>query len=388
VRILYFTQLFYPSLTGGGEFVFFQWAKELKKKGHDIFVITQRLEDTKSHEVYDGIEIFRIGTPPKIIGTLPVGFFANISFFVSGIINGIKIAKKNKIDLIHSNTYIPVLSAQFCSRLLRIPHIATVHDIYQTSKENFWKDWSKQEGISNITKSIGPWLEKKISKTNVAVFHTVSETSKSDLQKMGTTRKIVVIPNSIDVEQYQRSGIEESNQAIFVGRLVFYKNVEVIIEAFLEVIKKIPDAKLVIVGDGPAKNRLMEKTKKLGLEDTVIFKGKISDEEKIDLIYRSKVLLNPSLVEGFGMVVLEGYCCAKPIIVSDVPPLSNLVNDGTDGYVVDASDVSKWSYNIVQLLSNPALALKMGKAGFEKVKTNYSLEKSMDMLTELYESVL
>jgi len=97
LKILYFTQLFYPSLFGGGENVFFQWAKELKKRGHDVFVITQRLENTKSFEEYQGIKIFRVGSKPKIVGTLPVGIFSNISFFVSAITKGIQLARKKQI---------------------------------------------------------------------------------------------------------------------------------------------------------------------------------------------------------------------------------------------------------------------------------------------------
>jgi len=99
LKVLYFAQLFYPALTGGGELVFFQWATELTKKGHDVFVITHRLENTKSHEMVNGINIFRVGSPPKMLGTLPVGFWANISFFVSSIFKGIKLGRKNKFDL-------------------------------------------------------------------------------------------------------------------------------------------------------------------------------------------------------------------------------------------------------------------------------------------------
>lgn len=386
MKILYFTQLFYPSLFGGGEYVFFNWANELVKKGHQVFVITQRLENTKSYEVVNGIEIFRVGSPPKLIGTLPVGFGTNLSFFIFSILKGINLGRKTKFDLIHSNTYIPVISAQICSKFLHIPHIATVHDIYLTSKENFWKDWAAQEGISGFTKLMGPWLERRIAKTGVKLFHTVSETTKSDLEKLGVTKKIIVIPNFVDLKHFERTAIEIKNQAIFVGRLVFYKNVEILIEAFKEVIKKIPDAKLVIVGEGPIKQGLLEKTKSLGLQDHIVFKGNVSEEEKISLIHQSRVLLNPSLVEGFGVVILEAFSCAKPVIVSDTMPLSDLVSH-SDGFVVNSSEPSQWANRIIELMSNPTNSEKMGKAGQQKVVTNYSLQKIIDDLIDLYSKV-
>ncbi len=387
MKILYFTQLFYPSLFGGGENVFFQWAKELKKRGHDVFVITQRLENTRSFEEYQGIKIFRVGSKPKIVGTLPVGIFSNFSFLVSAIIKGIQLARKNKFDLIHSNTYIPVISAQVCSRFFGIPHIATVHDVYLKSKENFWKDWSKQPGISNQSKCIGPWIEKKIAKTGVTLFHTVSKTSKSDLEKMGVKKKIVVIPNAIDLAHYKRKEIDTKNQAIFIGRLVFYKNLEILIKAFAQVVKKIPDAKLVIVGDGPSKQSLIDEALSAGLDKNVDFKGTVSDDEKIKLLYESRVLLNPSLVEGFGLVILEAFSCSKPVIVSDTRPLSDLVSDTNDGFVLSASDSNQWANKLVELISNPALCEKMGKAGLQKVVTQYSLEKIIDSVIDLYDTV-
>jgi len=383
LKILYFTQLFYPSLFGGGENVFFGWAKELTKRGHQVYVITQRLDNTKSYEEYEGIRIFRVGSPPKIIGTLPVGIFSNFSFFVSAIIKGIELARKNKFDLIHSNTYIPIISAQVCSRLFGIPHIATVHDVYLTSKENFWNDWSKQHGISGLTKKIGPWIEKKIAKTNVTLFHTVSETTKSDLEKLGVDKKIVVIPNGIDISYYERKSIDTKNDAIFIGRLVFYKNVEILIDAFSNVVKKIPDAKLVIVGDGPSKQSLVEKTSAAGLEKNVIFKGVVSDEEKIRLLFESRVLLNPSLVEGFGMVILEAFACSKPVIVSDTKPLSDLVSI-SDGWVVNALDSVQWAERIVEIISNPSLSEKMGTAGHQRVVSDFSLQKITQNLISLY----
>ena len=124
---------------------------------------------------------------------------------------------------------------------------------------------------------------------------------------LGTKQKITVIPNGIDPSQYQANNTQTKNQAIFVGRLIFYKNLDVILDAFSIVIKKIPDAKLVLVGDGPTKQSLVEKSKSLGIQNNVIFTGRVSHDDKVKLIGQSQVLLNPSLIEGFGIVVLEAY---------------------------------------------------------------------------------
>lgn len=386
MKILYFTQLFYPAVFGGGEYIFYQWARELVKKGHQVFVVTQSLQGEKSYETVEGIKIFRVGSTLKLSGTLPVGIFSNLSYLLNSYFMGKKIIKENDIDLIHSNTYIPVISAQWCAK--RIPHIATVHDVYYTSKSDFWKTWSKQKEISRLTKFLGPLIEKKIAKTNVTLFHTVSQQSKHDLESLGVTKSIIVIPNGIDPSLYDVASEQKRFQAIYVGRLIFYKNIDVIIDAFDIVTKTIPSAQLVIVGDGPMRTSLYEKINKLGLQKNIHLKGTIPDEQKFQLIQESNVLLNPSLIEGFGIVVLEGFAAAKPVLVSDSKPLSDLIEDTVDGFVLKHDDSDVWAKKIIQLFNDESLAKQMGLAGKQKVIEKYSISKLADELLCLYDSAI
>ena len=386
MRILYFTQLFYPAVFGGGEYIFYHWAKKLAKKGHEIFVITQSLQNQKSYEVIDGIKVLRVGSPVSLSGTLPVGLFSNISFLIQSYFMGKKIIKENNIDLIHSNTYIPVISAQWCAK--KIPHIATIHDVYYTSKNNFWKEWSKQKQISRLTKFLGPIIEKKIANTNVTLFHTVSEQSKQDIKALGVRKPIKVIPNGIDPAIYDVTAEQKKFQAIYVGRLIFYKNIGVIIDAFDIITKTIPSAQLVIVGDGPMRDQLSQKINKLGLEKNIHLKGNVSDEEKFKLIQESTTLVNPSMIEGFGIVVLEGFASGKPVLVSDSKPLSDLVEDGVDGFVIEHDKPEMWAQKITQLFQDESLTKKMGLAGKQKVHKKYSLDVLADELFALYKSVV
>jgi len=387
MRILYFTQLFYPALFGGGEYIFYQWAADLAKKGHDIHVITQKLAGTKSYEIHRGIHIYRVGSTLNLVGTLPIGIVPNLTFLVESFFKGIQISKKNKINVIHSNTYVPVISAQLCSSLLQIPHVTTVHDVYSTSQKDFWKTWSDQAGVSKSTGFLGPIMEKLVTKMPVTIFHTVSEKSKQDLESLGAS-KIIVIPNGINLDDYQTSVTTKKNQAIFVGRLVFYKNLDVIINAFAKIADKIPDVKLVIVGNGPQRNHLEKLSESLGLKNNVLFTGRIHDAEKIKLISESTVLLNPSLVEGFGIVILEGFACSKPVVVSDSKPLSDLVNDSIDGYVIPATDANSWADKIMELFSDDIKCAKMGLEGKKKVTAKYSISKLGDDILSLYSQVI
>ena len=382
-----FIQLFYPSLYGGGEIVFYQWAKELQRRGHEVYVITQRLEGQRVYENHQGIHIHRVGKVGSFNGNI-VSISSHVSYFILSVLEGLRLLRKFKFDIIHSNTYTPVLCAQFCAKLMKIPHIATVHDVYLTSKKDFWKEWALQKDVPNITKWLGPILEKKISSSDVCAFHTVSKESFSDLKKMNVKKKIFLINNAIETSGYNHHISKPTKQAIYVGRLVFYKNIEILIEAFKKVLQKIPNARLVIVGDGPLRSKLEDKAKEAKISNQIIFKGYVSENEKIKLIQQSDVLLNPSFIEGFGLTVLEGFACEKPVIVSDVPPLPDLISDAEDGFIVKAFDSSEWAKKIIEVMSNPAQSVIMGKNGRTKLDAEFSLNKKVDNMIEMYNTVI
>ncbi|MEM3159488.1 MAG: glycosyltransferase family 4 protein [Nitrososphaera sp.] len=386
MRILYFSQLFYPAIFGGGEYIFYHWARELARQGHEIFVIAQKLKGSPASETFDGIKIWRVGSELDLSRPLPIGIGSSISFILASLSRGLEICRKNRIDVIHSNTYIPVISAQMCASMSGVPHVATVHDVYYTSKKGFWKEWSNQSGATGSMKTLGPLMEKIVCKMPVTKFHTVSQVSKSDMQALGIPeKKIEVIPNGVDPSSYETRAAVNRHQAAYVGRLVFYKNIGTIIDAFGKVLESIPDATLIIAGDGPEKSSFTKKAEKLGRH--MIFRGNISEEEKVRLLSESAVLLNPSTIEGFGIVVLEGFACGRPVLVSNVEPLSDLVNDHVDGFVVSAKDSGEWASKIIDLMLDPEKAERMGRAGRQKVEAEYSLSAIARRLVQMYSTL-
>jgi glycosyltransferase involved in cell wall biosynthesis len=96
------------------------------------------------------------------------------------------------------------------------------------------------------------------------------------------------------------------------------------------VVKVIPEAKLVIVGEGPLKGNLVEEAK--DLKENILFTGIISHSEKVKLIKSPKFMVFPSLIEGFGIAIIEGFACSKPVIVANVGPPSDTVKDGGDWF--------------------------------------------------------
>ena len=401
MNILFFTQLFYPSLFGGGEYLFFLIAKGLVKRGHSVDVIAQRLSGTSEFEEVEGINIHRVASEITYSGTLPPTIVTNLRYLTNAVKKGRSVIKENrkgsrKIDIIHSNTYVPALSGYLCSKLCGLPHIITFHDVYQASDKKFWKkNWraTQHTNVPFYTSTLSGIVEKIVLRLNPALFHTVSETSKQDLVNFGIKPdKIMVIPNGIDSSSYQQFSTEGvtdvtsiGQNAVFVGRLVFYKNIQTVIRAFRKVIEVIPNAKLVIIGDGPFKEELIKEASPI--TENVIFTQRISHDDKLKRIAESSFMVFPSLIEGFGIAIIEAFACKKPVLASDIRPMSDIVKDDYSGFLISPFDEEKWANKMIYLFSNTKQQKRMGENAYHEFQHKYEIDSIIKEYEKLYERV-
>ena len=126
----------------------------------------------------------------------------------------------------------------------------------------------------------------------------------------------------------------------------------------------------------------------MNLEDNVIVKGYISFEEKIKLISESNAMVFPSLCEGFGLVILEAFSQNKPVMVSDIRPMSDIISDKETGFILNPNDEKVWAEYILRLMKNPQESQIMGKAGNHELTTKYNQELFYERLFEMYNNVL
>lgn len=385
MRILFLSQ-FFSSTRGGGEHLFYVIVKKLAENNHQVWVITNKIED-ENYPVNKNIEIIFVPPVLKYQGGLPPSIKDNVQYFINALREGKKIIKENDIDIIHSNNFTPAFVGGILSFLTSRVHITSVWDIFTLCGCNYWKKWVSQTGISKINQFIGPIFEKWVLKTRCHAFHTISNASNNDLVKFGAKKPIYIIPPSIE-EIQKINTIQNDKQFIYVGRLVFYKNIEILIKAINIVKKQEKEIKLVIVGGGPQLEKIKDMIKKLHIEDNITIKGYVSSEEKIKLISQSNAMLFPSVCEGFGLVILEAFSQNKPVIVSNIPPMSDIINHNETGFVLDSNDENKWAEYILRLTRNPHDSKQMGIKGNEALKEKYNQKKFYQNIINMYESML
>ncbi len=358
----------------------------MTQNGHKVWVITNKVKDEK-YEESENLKIITVNPTIQYKGGLPPTFADNIRYAINAFQKGRKIIKSQNIDVIHSNNFSPALAGSLISYFTKTPHITTIHDIFSTYDKDFWKKWTKQSNVSSTNARLVPFFEKLMMKFRFDCIHTVSDSTKNDIQKIGTKKPIHVIPNCIQDEQ-QVTVEPKKNQFVYLGRLVFYKNVEVIIKSFKTVTEQFPDAKLVIAGDGPHKSSLQELTNKLDISNNITFAGYVTPDEKKKLLAESNALLFPSVIEGFGLVMLESFQQNRPVIVSNIPPMSDIIQHNKTGLTIDPHDENKWAESIIQLINNPNISDKMGKEGNQILKTKYNQELFYERLIKMYKDVL
>ncbi len=171
------------------------------------------------------------------------------------------------------------------------------------------------------------------------------------------------------------------------GRIVEDKGFDVAIDAFAQLVRARPDARLVIAGDGPERTALAERAASLGLTGQVELPGWVSPGGVHEFVRRASVVLVPSRLEGFGLVALEAALMARPVIASDVGGLPEVVEDGHTGILVPVDDVPALAAAIERLLVDPVSASRMGSVGRKRALERFSARRHADDWDALYRRI-
>jgi len=357
---------------GGGERVFVQLAAGLKDR-YQLSAAT--MADMKFEE-----DLKSLG-----IKTYPVDMGSRFSF--KPVYKILDIIKKNKVDFIHSQGARADFFARVAGRIASIPYnICTI----ATPIEKF--------DIGVLRKGIYRFIDR-LTESSVDRFIVVSDSLEKLLtsKRAISAKRVVKIYNGIELHKYHPAysagnlrielGLSQDVPLIgSIGRIILSKGLEYLLEATKEILILYPEARLLIVGEGPLKNKLILKCKKLGIINNVIFTGFVNDTREI--LSSIDIFVFPSLSEGFPMVVLEAMAMAKPVVASRIDGVTEQISDGIEGILVPPKDSSRLAEAIIKLIRDIELAKSLGTSARKKAEAEFSVEKMISETEKVYQSLL
>ncbi|MDG6991582.1 MAG: glycosyltransferase, partial [Nitrososphaerota archaeon] len=175
-----------------------------------------------------------------------------------------------------------------------------------------------------------------------------------------------VIPNGVDAELLGKGGPgRRAGQVLYVGRLVAYKRVEVLLAAFQDVAGSLPEARLVVVGEGPERRALETRAASLP-RGRVRFTGTVTSNLEVARLYaESSLCVLPSVTEGEGLALKEAMAAGLPVVAARAPGsgVLGLVRDGWNGALVPPGDARALAAAMLRILSDGRMAKGMGENG-------------------------
>jgi glycosyltransferase involved in cell wall biosynthesis len=378
MKLLFVTE-FFPAdkkliFTGGVEAYNYFLIQELSRK-NQVTVICRNIPNISAGK-NNNFKILRAGSPADRVDTGLVTIFGRFVF----MLDCVRIGFNQEFDLVQGNNFVTYLPAFIIGWLKRKPKLAWYPDV-------FIGKWIKLTGfasgiIGEITERISlklPW-EKVIA---------LSLSTKDKLIKSGINKNnIITIYGGVNNDFFKGVKVKKNKRfkICCVSRLVGYKNIDVLIKAAKIIKEKNIDFKLVIIGDGPERNNLLNLIQNLHLGSQIEIKSNLSRLNLAKELKSSSVFCLPSSEEGFGLVILEALAAGIPYIVSDIPVLREITQNGKGGLFFKEKDSKDLANKLITLAKDKKLINNIFKGGQELVQS-YSWGNIANQFEETYKQI-
>lgn len=367
MKILQVGKFYHPS-RGGIETLLRNLAEGLCRAGDEVTVVCSSDSPRPAHDWHGGVRVVRAGT----LGTL-------LSQPLSPALTARILRYARDADVVHVHTPNPLAEVSTLLVPAHVPIVASWHS-----------DIVRQSALMKVYGSLSRAFLRRVSSVVVATPHHIRY---SDLLPE-FAQKCRVIPYGLELPG-PRAGIAPRTRSerfgedyiLFVGRLVGYKGVSVLVRA----LRELPHATVVIVGDGPLRQVLQTQAQTDGVADRVHFLGSVDDATLSELYENCGLLVLPSVsrAEAFGLVLLEAMARGRPVVSTRLDSGVTLVNeDGVTGRVVTPNDPHALAQAIASLLGAPDDRKRMGERARARFVERFSRDALVRDMRALYAEVL
>ena len=383
IKVLHIITLF--NVGGATENTIFTVAG-LISKGYKVEIITgfSALAEGSMHSFSENLKI-------------PVHTFPNLKRNISPvrdlyiIYQLYKVIKKEKYDIVHTHSAKAGVVGRIAAWFARTPII--IHHNHGKPYHRFQKRFTRE--LYKIIEKVSSYFCDKI----ISVTYTIVDEMVSD--KIAPKDKFHVIRSGFDVDYFtkydksddfhlkEKYGLKDGD--IIIGKIARFSVLKghiYLLKAFEIVSKKVPNAKLVLVGDGEYKDELIKFIVENKLNDKVIFTGLIWPNEIPSIISILDVVVHTSLLEGLPRVFVQSMLIGKPVITFDLDGAHEVIEDGKNGYLIEPQNIYMLSEKILDLVTNISKARKFGEYAKNNIKGDFSISAMVENTHKLYQNLL
>lgn len=322
---------------GGAEVYIHEIMKRWVREGNNVTLFCGNDGQNKSDEVVDGVHVYRRG-----------GFY---TVYLWAFLYYILRFRRRYDVVVDSVNGIPFFTPLYSTKKV----IAVIPHVHQ---EVFRKHL--RFPFSYFAMFLEAKMMPLVYKNSQIV--TVSSSSKEEIIKLGfNAEKISIINPGIERIALEKNTKSQAPLIAYLGRLKPYKNVGVGIRAFAQVLKKYPEARMVIAGEGESLSELKRLTEELKIVKSVFFAGKVSDHQKAQIFSSAWLAFQLSQVEGWGITVIEANSYGTPVVASNVNGLKDSILDGKTGVLVPLKNVGATSDAMIDLIEDTEYRKNLAK---------------------------
>ncbi len=360
----------YPPLGGGASPVTKSLAEELVKLGNSVDVVTMGFKGLKQKEEINGVTVYRVPSIRKQLGVCQT--HEMLSYCYSAYRFLPELLNQNKYDICHTHFIIPTGVVSYLNKS-KIPYIITSHgsDVPNYNPDRFGM---QHKLLKPIWKEIAKNAECIISPTQF-----LRDLILENFGEENHCNAIEVIPNGINPENFTPK--KKEKKILVVTRLFERKGVQYVIDAM----KGINDYRLVICGDGPYKQNLVERIKRSG-SDNIEMLGYVSNERLKHEYETSSIFIFSSSAENFPVVLLEAMASGCAIITTNVTGCPEVVGDAA--ILIEPKSSESIKNALIELINDNELIIKLGLNARKRARNNFYWEKIALSYSKVYENVL
>lgn len=357
---------------GGGSVVVMAITRALIARGDEVWVVSL---DRENSERFAAIGAKIVRSPFWLHPINPFDIVPFVQLFL--------LCRRERFDLVDTHTSKGGILGRFAARLAGVPRI--IHHAHGFAFKDSNHRWVRKIFLA---------LERMAAKACDGII-SVSEEHRATAiaEGVAASSHVRTVLNGIDLRLFEHPNRREARRQLGVdgdelligvaNRLAPVKAIEYAIRAMPAVVKRFPNARLVIVGEGPSEADLRREAANSGVADRIDFAG--FRRNVPELLPAFDIVVQPSRWEGLSISLLEAMAAGRPLVACDVQGNRDVIEHGVNGLMVPPQDPDALASAIANLLSDPALAKRLGERAARDCRTRFSQQRMVEQTLAIYD---